>query len=137
MVPAAQFHLADALLATTGDISRRRRIFVRVWYLIGVTFFLLAIFSNLVVDQLVQLPRAPHLTAGPLFLVFAAYYWGITVTSVYNVWRARKRCLTRTTHKRMTMIFAAFLAAPMAVFPYLLISSNPDLNIVLPSGCCC
>jgi hypothetical protein len=129
MVPAAQFHLADALLVTTGDLSLRRRLLVRVWYLTGVAFFLMAIFSDAVVDRMVALPRAPHLSAGPLFPVFAIYYWAITVTSVLYVWRARKRCITRTTHKRMTMIFAAYLAAPLAVFPYLLISSNPELNI--------
>src|SRR5687768_6488477 len=32
LAPAALFHLADALLTTTGDVFRPRRLFVRVWY---------------------------------------------------------------------------------------------------------
>ncbi|MGH2535819.1 MAG: hypothetical protein ACRDHL_00320, partial [Candidatus Promineifilaceae bacterium] len=63
MVPATQFHLADALLATTGDVSRRRRLFVRVCYLLGAGFFLLALFSDLLVAQFVAVERAPHMGA--------------------------------------------------------------------------
>ncbi|MCI0394039.1 MAG: hypothetical protein L0332_00885 [Chloroflexi bacterium] len=129
MVPAAQFHLADALLVTTGAVSRRRRLFVRVWYLTGVAFLALVAFTDLVVGNLVPVLRAPHLEAGPLFPLFAVYYWSITATSIYYVWHARRRCLTHTTRKRMTIILAASLAAPLAVFPYLLISGNPNLEI--------
>ncbi|MCB0015687.1 MAG: hypothetical protein KDE34_27420, partial [Anaerolineales bacterium] len=34
-VPAAQYHLADALLASTGDLSHRRRMFARSNYLVS------------------------------------------------------------------------------------------------------
>ncbi len=123
MVPAAQFHLADALLVTTGDISGRRRLLVRVWYLVGVAFFLLAIFSNLIIGDLVSQAAASRFLAGPLFPVFTIYYWLIALSSIYFVWRARERCLTQTTRRRMTMIFITFLAAPLSVFPYLLFTN--------------
>lgn len=128
MAPAAQFHLADALLAITGNISRRRRLLVRSSYLTGVAFLLLVAFSAYIVGELVSVPRAPHLRAGPLFAVFAVYFWAITFASIYYVWRARLRSITSTTRKRMNMILVAFLAAPLGVFPYMLLSNNPALG---------
>jgi hypothetical protein len=129
MVPAALFHLADALLVTTGDISHLRRLFIRVWYIVGIVFFSLALFSDLLVNELIPVDHAPHLDAGLLFPIFAIYYWSITILSIYLVWRARERCVTRTTRKRMGVILATSLAAPLAVFPYLTISNDPDLEI--------
>lgn len=123
MVPAALFHLADALLVTTGDISKGRRFLVRVWYLLGIAIFSFAVFSDLLVSGLEQAPQAPHLDTGPLFAVFFVYFWLLSAASINNVWRARERCITYTTRKRMSVIFATSLAAPLAVFPYLLLSS--------------
>jgi hypothetical protein len=126
MVPAAQFHLSDALLATTGAISRRRRLLVRAGYISGMIFLALVLFSDWIVTAPADLldDEARHLVAGPFFLVFAVYFWGVTATSIYNVSRARHRCLTRTTRQRMTTTLIVFLAAPLAVFPYLILSSN-------------
>jgi hypothetical protein len=129
MVPAAQFHLADALLVTTGDVSRRRRLLVRVWYLAGVAFFSAALFSGLVVEGLILVPHAPHLQPGPLFIVFGLYYWLISGASLLYVWRARQRCMTHTTRKRLTVILLAILAAPLAVFPYLLLRGDTTAPI--------
>ena len=71
MVPAALFHLADALLVTTGEVSRLRRLFVRVWYIVGIVFFSLALFSDFLVNELVPVKHAPHLSAGLIFPIFA------------------------------------------------------------------
>jgi hypothetical protein len=125
-VPAAQLHLSDALLRTTGYLSRTRLLLVRTAYLLGLVGLTLAVFSDLVVGSLINMPRAPHLEAGPLFPFFALYFWLTTITSIYNVWLARQRCVTRTSRQRMTMILLAFLAAPLAVFPYLLLRGNAD-----------
>lgn len=132
MVPAAQFHLSDALLVTTGDVSGRRRLLVRVFYLTGLVFLLLVSFTTLIVDKLINIQRIPHLQAGPLFAIFALYFWGVTFVSIYGVWKARQRCVTSTTRSRMQMIFLGFMAAPLGVFPYLLISRNPDLPTNIP-----
>lgn len=129
MVPAAQFHLADALLATTGNISRRRRLLVRVFYLVGLAFIALVGLSDLVVGRVIDLPQAPHLQAGPLFPFFTLYFWGVTGISIYNVWRSQKLSVTSTIRHRTRIILAAFLAAPLGVYPYLLLSSNPSLEI--------
>jgi hypothetical protein len=132
MVPAALFHLADALLVTTGDISKGRRLFVRIWYLLGIVLFCFAIFSDLLVTGLEQVPQAPHLDTGPLFGAFFVYFWLLSALSINNVWRARERCITYTTRKRVSVIFVTSLAAPLAVFPYLLLSRDirPEISIV-------
>lgn len=131
MVPAAQFHLSDALLATTGKLSRRRRILVFVGYLAGAAFGLTGLFSDLVVGPPSPLAPTPRLTNGILFPFFAAYYWSVAAGSVYNVWRARQRCLTTTTRRRMTTTLFAILAAPLGVFPYTLLVGDPTADVPL------
>ncbi|MCA9930153.1 MAG: hypothetical protein KC419_16840, partial [Anaerolineales bacterium] len=124
MVPAAQFHLSGALLSVTGAPPHRRKFMTPTAYVIGLIFLGLVLLTNLVVDEFVRVPRAPHLKAGPIFVVFALYYWLVTIAGIYNVWRARQRCITRTTRRRMTTTLLAFVAAPLGVFPYLLISGD-------------
>lgn len=126
MVPAAQFHLSDALLTKTGAISHRRRLLVRAGYISGMVFLGLVLFTDLIVTTSPDLldEGARHLIAGPFFAVFAIYFWAVTAVSIYNVSRARHRCLTRTTRQRMTTTLIVFLAAPLAVFPYLILSSS-------------
>jgi len=128
MVPAAQYHLSDALIVTTGAVSRGRRLFVRVCYITGIVFIGLVAVTDLIVKGLVDSTHAPHLQPGILFPLFVVYFWGVSLLSIYNVWHARKRCLTRTTRRRMTMILAAFMAAPLGVFPYLQVSSRVELG---------
>ncbi len=132
MVPAAQFHLSDALLTTTGKASARRRRLVAVGYLSGLLFVLLGLFSDLVVAPPLATATTPRLTAGPYFFAFAVYYWVVAASSVYNVWRARSRCLTRTTRQRMTTTLLAILAAPLAVFPYTLLARDPAQEVPIP-----
>ena len=132
LVPAAQFHLSDALLSTTGALPIRRRYLVPIGYLSGFIFLGLALFSDLVVTNPIPNPltRIPHLEAGPLFPFFAAYFWLVTSFSIYNVWRARQRCITRTTRQRMTSTLVTYLAAPLGVFPYLLIIGSEGQEII-------
>lgn len=129
MVPAAQFHLSSALLTTTGLIPNRRRLLVPASYLLGIAFALLGLWTEWLVGELVRLPHSIRLTAGPLFPVFVIYFWVATFSSIYNVWRARHRCLTTTTRRRMTNTLIAFLAAPLGVFPYLLLTGQPSQDV--------
>ena len=132
LVPAAQFHLSDALLSTTGALPIRRRYLVPIGYLSGLIFLGLALFSDLLVTDPIPNPLShiPHLEAGPIFPVFATYFWLVTALSIYNVWRARQRCITRTTRQRMTSTLVTYLAAPLGVFPYLLIISSAGQEII-------
>ena len=131
MVPAAQFHLSDSLLTTTGKISRRRHILVILGYVTGMVFALLGLFSDLVVGSPTAGMLVPRLTSGPTFPLFAVYFWLVALSSVYNVWRARQRCMTSTTRRRMTTTLFAFMAAPLGVFPYMLLGGDPTADMPL------
>ena len=132
LVPAAQFHLSDALLSTTGASPNRRKILMPLGYMIGIIFFGLALTSDYLVTNAVPNPlsRIPHLDAGPIFPFFALYFWLVTGLSIYNVWRARQRCITRTTRQRMTSTLLTYPAASLGVFPYLLIISSEGQEII-------
>ncbi|WP_374688245.1 hypothetical protein [Promineifilum sp.] len=131
LVPAVQFHLSDTLLTATGKRSRRRRVVRILCYLGGVAFVALGLLTNWVVGPPSFSASTPRLMAGPLFLVFTVYFWVVALGSVYNVWRARQRCLTTTTRRRMTTTLVAILAAPLGVFPYTLLAAHPAAELPL------
>ncbi len=131
LVPAAQYQLSDALLTITGAPSHKRKVLVSVVYSIGLIFLGLVLWTNWIVADLVPMALTPHLEAGPLFPLFAVYFWLGMGASFHNAWQARKRTITRTTRYRVTTTLVTFLAAPVAVFPYLVIRGSPE-DVVPP-----
>ena len=129
LVPAAYLHFSDAVLRTTNSFSRSRRSVIGLVYIIGLAVMVLAIFSDLVVGEGVFIPAAPHLRPGPLFWFFVAYFGIATISGFIGILRARSRCLTSTSHRRMTYLLLSSTGPALAVFPYLLISSNNDAVI--------
>jgi hypothetical protein len=126
LAPAAQFHLADALLEITGAPRRRYR--VMAGYLSALVFLALVLWSDLIVGSAILTEHTPHLQSGPLFFLFAIHFWLVMGSSIYSAWRARQRCITSTTRQRMTITVFAFWAAPLAVFPYLVVSNDPNVG---------
>ncbi len=124
-IPAGYLHFSDALLRSTNAYSRRRRVAVALSYLTSATFLILVAFSDLVVHGGFFYPLATQLEAGPLFPLFALFFFALTFWGVYNIRKARRRCLTSTTRRRMTYLGAAFFAPALGVFPYLIIASFP------------
>ncbi|MCD4685296.1 MAG: hypothetical protein K8S97_05110 [Anaerolineae bacterium] len=120
-IPAAMLHLSDALLATTGRPSRgRRRLTVRVAYGVGSVFAGLVLFTKLVIDGPVAL-NFPHMRAGIVFPVYVLYMLVVGGFASINVVRARQRCLTRYTRRRMTYLLVVFPAPAWGIFPYSLL----------------
>ncbi|MCK4471534.1 MAG: hypothetical protein KAW49_07070, partial [Anaerolineae bacterium] len=83
-----------------------------------------------------HLPQISHLAAGPLFWVFALYFLLTVAWGARNIQRARQRCLTSTSRRRMTYLAVAFAAPGLGVFPYLVAASMspysaPGLVLVL------
>jgi len=124
-MPAAMFHLSDALLATTGLPSRgRRRRVTRILYLISAVFLLTAAFTNVLIspEQVdpVYFDKGIYvsLRAGPVFPVYAAFFIAATGVAFINVQRARARCLTRSTRRRMGYLQVAILTPPFGIFPF-------------------
>lgn len=126
-VPAAYLHLSDALLRTTGVSAAWRRAVVAAGYALGTFFFLASAFTDWLVHDGVQSAFVFHFRAGPLIWAFAFYYFAATAWGVYNIERARSRCLTSTSRRRMTYLALAFAAPGLGVFPYLLSATMSHL----------
>src|SRR5215213_885297 len=91
-IPAATFHLSDALLATTGLPSRgRRRRIVRFMYIISMIFILAAAFSNILIRPVLLGTQVLNIISGPLFWVYMAFFIVAIGVSIINVQRARNR----------------------------------------------
>ena len=126
-VPAACLHFSDVLLQTTNDISSRRRLAVTGSYALGLVFFVLAAATDLVVRDGISLHWISHLAPGPYFEVFTTYFFVTVFAAVVNVFRARQRCLTSTSRRRMTYLTIAIIAPGFGVFPYLLVATMSKL----------
>ncbi|MEM8860887.1 MAG: hypothetical protein AAGD96_21395 [Chloroflexota bacterium] len=139
-VPAALLHLSDVLLISTGSVSNRRRFTVYGVYLISTIFMILAILSELLVADVIQQNGLTYLESGLLFPVFTTFFIGVTFVAIWNIWRARDRTIIPVTKRRLTLILAGALAAPIGVYPYLLITSGrtaptvESINILLFFG---
>ena len=122
-VPAAYLHFSDALLRTTNLTSPWRRRAVLASYVISALLFGLAVSTDLLVHDGRHLPQISHLAAGPLFWIFALYFLLTVAWGAQNIRRARQRCLTSTSRRRMTYLAMAFAAPGLGVFPYLVAAS--------------
>ncbi len=120
LVPAAYLHFSDAVLRTTWHWSLRRRAVVIASYVISAGLVLLALFTDALVYDGPYAPGVPHLSPGPQFPFFVAYFVATAIYGGWNVYRARRRCLTPTSRRRMTYLTLSFAAPGLGVFPYLL-----------------
>lgn len=124
-LPAAYLHISDALLATTGRPSRgRRRLAVRLSYLISLAFLLTLPFSILVGPLVQDIQSAPHLERTWLTWVFTIYYIAVMVVSWVNFFRAYKRTVASASRRRMSYLLAGALAPALGSYPYLLFGSS-------------
>ncbi|MFN8529986.1 MAG: hypothetical protein U0670_15400 [Anaerolineae bacterium] len=124
-MPAALFHLSDALLATTGLPSRgRRRRVITLLYITGIVFLVLAAFSDLLITPVRVQPELLEqgvyisLRPGPLFPVYVFFFVFFSAFAFYNVQRARQRCRTRDTRRRMGYLQFAMLTPAIGIFPF-------------------
>jgi len=125
-IPVAMYHLSDALLATTGLPSRgRRRRVIRILYLIASAFLVLVAFTDSLVVFL-NISDSVSIQAGPIFPLYMIYFLGANGFAFYNVQRARQRCLTRGTERRMAYLQTAFLTPAIGIFPYSIVLNPGD-----------
>jgi hypothetical protein len=123
--PAAYLHFSNALLVSTGDRNRLRAFAVGVSYALGSVVLVVVAFTDVVVQGYALAPRAPHLRPGPLFPLFVLYYFTAVVWGALNILRARRRCQTSSSRRRMTYLAVTFLAPAAGIFPYLLLTGWP------------
>jgi hypothetical protein len=124
-LPAAYLHFGDALLETTGRPSRgRRRLAVRLSYLIS-AIFLVLLFMGLLLGAPVQNGKpVPHLGSTELSWVFTAYYIIVIALALSTMWRALKRTVLSASRRRMTYLFYASLVLALGAYPFMLFGSG-------------
>ena len=123
-LPAAYLQFSDALLATTGRPSRgRRRLLVRLTYLISLGFLAALVLSHLVGPLVEDVAPAPHLERTLSTWVFTSYYATIMVLAWVNFYRSHKRTVTSSSRRRMQYLLAGSLAPALGSYPYLLFGS--------------
>jgi hypothetical protein len=130
-VPATTFHLSDALLATTGLPSRgRRKRVVRILYAIAVVFLILALFTDALIMPSPAEGRV-SVEMGVLFPIYLIYFLLINGIALLLVERARRRCLTSSTRRRMAYLQVAFLTPSIGIFPYsVLLSPGQEFTLL-------
>jgi hypothetical protein len=121
--PAAYLHFSDELIRLTN--VRARRIAVLASYGLSLAFLGLVFSTELLVHDGIFVPQQSHLAAGPMFWVFALYFFVALAWGVANVARARQRCLTRASRRRMTYLGLALAGPALGIFPYMLLTSLP------------
>lgn len=135
LMPAAYYLFSLAVLATTNYRIRRRR-----WVGITVTVLSLlsavdAIFGRWIVEDVRSAPLVSWLESGPLFWLFAAFFISTILLALFNILKARGRCLTDASRRRMNYLLLGFIAPGVGVFPYLIalsrLSGAPESNTFL------
>ena len=124
-LPPSYLHLSDALLVTAGRPSRgRRRLAVRLVYVLSLVFMILLGLGLLVGRLVVNGDPAPHLQRTPWTEAFTVFYIGIIAWAGYNFIRAYRRMLTRSGQRRMLYLMAGATAPALGSYPYLLFGSG-------------
>ena len=120
-LPAAYLHLSDALLVTAGRPSRgRRRIAIRLVYVLSAGFLLLLGFRRLLGPLVLNGEPAPYLQRTFLTDIFTIYYVCAMVWAWVNFARAYSRMLTRSGRRRMLYLMAGATAPALGSYPYML-----------------
>jgi hypothetical protein len=124
LLPATYLHFSDAILATTGKVSRgRRRWAVRFSYFASALFLLSLPFDSFV-GALQNTGPAAHLEPTGLTLIFMLFYLALMAISWFNFYRAYKRTTNSTSRRRMVYLITGALAPALGSFPFLLFGSG-------------
>lgn len=124
-LPASYLHLSDALLVTAGRPSRgRRRLGVRMVYVVSLGFLVLLSMGYLVGNFVPNGKPAPHLQRTFWTEIFTLYYIFIMTLAGINFIRAYLRMLTRSGQRRMFYLIAGATAPALGSYPYMLYGSE-------------
>ena len=132
LLPGAYFAFSYAVLRTTNYHTDRRRFINFAVGVLSVVSALLAFFSSWLVDIVEFDPLLSYLHPGMLFWPFAAFFAGVVIVSHLNIWKARQRCLTAESRKRMTYLLLASAAPGIGTFPYLIALGKSSVGLLSP-----
>lgn len=121
-LPATALHLSDSLLDATGRPSQgRRRLAVRISYVVSTVSFALVGMTDSLVIGTVRTDGTAFLGAGRLFPIFLLYLVFDLSFAALNLVRAFRRCLTATSRRRMAYLMAGSLGPVLGGVPFLTI----------------
>ena len=124
-LPPSYLHLSDALLVTAGRPSRgRRRLAVRLVYVLSAVFLVLLAAGLLVGGLITDGKPAPHLQHTTWTQAFTLFYIAVIAWAGFNFIRAYRKMLTRSGQRRMLYLMAGATAPALGSYPYLLYGSN-------------
>jgi hypothetical protein len=124
-LPPSYLHLSDALLVTAGKPSRgRRRLAVRLVYVVSLGFLILLVVGVLVGGLVVNGKPAPHLQRTLWTTIFTTFYVAVIAWAGYNFIRAYRKMLTRSGQRRMLYLMAGATAPALGSYPYLSFGSS-------------
>jgi hypothetical protein len=125
LLPATYLHFSDAILATTGKVSRgRRRWAVRFSYFSCAMFLLTLPFDAFVGPVQFNGAPAPHLEATWLTLVFVFFYTALLLFSWFNFYRAYRRTTNTTSRRRMIYLITGAISPVLGSFPFLIFGAG-------------
>ncbi len=125
LVPTAYYLFSLAVLATTNfRVGRGRQVIAIGIGVISTISVFDAIYGQAIVQDVVFTPLISYLVAGPLFWAFAAFFALAALLSLHNVLKARSRCLTANSRKRINFLLLGFIAPGVGVFPYFIVLSR-------------
>ncbi|MDE0464136.1 MAG: hypothetical protein OXH93_17080 [Caldilineaceae bacterium] len=131
-LPGAYFAFSYAVLRTTNYHTDRRRLINVAIGILSVVSAILAFFTTGLVGIVEFDPLLSYLSPGVLFWPFAAFFAGVVILSHLNIWKARQRCLTAESRKRMTYLLLASAAPGIGTFPYLIALGKASVGLLSP-----
>lgn len=120
MLPYAYHLFSTAVLRTTNYKVRTEHYVSMAMFVLSALSAVSAILGTQIVDRLYFRPPLSHLEAGPYFWLFGLYFAAAVVLSLFNIWKARQRCLTERTRNRMTYLLLGFAVPGVGIFPFLI-----------------
>ena len=132
LLPWAYYSFSYSILRTTNYHTDRRRLVNIGIVILSVLSALLAFFSTFLVEAVEYDPLLSYLHPGVLFWPFAAFFASVVILSHSNIWKARKRCLTAESRKRMTYLLVASAAPGIGAFPYLIALGKSSVGLLSP-----
>ncbi len=120
LLPAGYLQFSHALLATTGENQRYRKIASMLVYLVSIVCLFLLPTHILVGPLILDNAPAPYLTHTPGTTIFTLYYVAILAASWINFRLAYRRTTTAASRRRMAFFIISAIAPPLGAFPFLL-----------------
>ncbi len=132
LLPWAYYSFSYSVLRTTNYHTDRRRLISIGIGILSAFSALLAFLSTFLVASVVFEPLLSYLQPGSLFWLFTAFFSGVVILSHLNIWKARRRCLTVESRKRMTYLLLALAAPGIGTFPYLIALGKSAAGLFAP-----